>query len=91
MAGPRRRAEEEGGSRLGRAVGGCRTGMVVVAEDTGVLAYGAGVTPSGWGSRTSLVEKEEVLATIMLGRWLEVGSQSSPSSDLVERWAYNKA
>jgi len=45
----------------------------------------------GGRSRASLVEKEGVLATVMLGRWLEVGSRSLPPSDLVERWAYNKA
>ena len=52
-----------------------------------------GFWPRGLGGRggVSLVGEEGVLATVMLGRWLEVGSRFLPSSDLVEHWAYNKA
>lgn len=60
----------------------------------GCWAFGLG----GWrspivGKRggVSLVGEEGVLATVMLGRWLEVGSWLLPSSDLVEHWAYNMA
>ena len=95
MAGPRRRVEEdegEGGSGLDRAAGGRRAGLVV--GHRGCWALGLGGRRSlmvGGRSRASLVGKEGVLATVMLGRWLEAGSRSLPSSDLVERWAYNKA
>lgn len=60
----------------------------------GCWAFGLGGRRSpivGGRSRASLVGKVGVLATVMLGRWLEVGSRFLPSSDLVEHWAYDRA
>lgn len=92
MAGPRRVEEVVGeGGRLGRAAGDRRAGLVVGCGGCWSFGLGGRRSPTvGGRSRAPLVGKEGVLATVMLGRWLEIRSRSLPSNDLVERWAYNK-